>query len=138
MIVYTNSAGEIKDVNTTTDPTLTAQEITDGTFDGMSTALICCYRVTVQDGVVVSKTPYIDSRLLEHIDQLGKQTEAITPWTASKTAYVDDTEVTFTDVPQGNTSVYMDTPHTYVRDGSRVTVRFEALTESKEVTISII
>lgn len=144
MIVYTNSAGEIKDVNTTTDPTLTAQEITDGTFDGMSTALICCYRVTVQDGVVVSKTPYIDSRLLEHIDQLGKQTEAITPWTASKTAYIDDTEVTFTDAPQGNVSVYMtdkdgqNVPCTFERVYNGIKVAFEKRNSLAEVNISII
>lgn len=141
MIVYTNSAGEIKDVNTTTDPTLTAQEITDGTFDGMSTALICCYRVTVQDGVVVSKTPYIDSRLLEHIDQLGKQTEAITPWTASKTAYIDDTSVTFYEVPTGNVTVYIggySGNYTVNRVQDRLTVEFEPLTEATEVTINII
>ena len=138
MIVFINSAGEIKDVNTTTDPTLTAQEITDGTFDGMSTALICCYRVTVQDGVVVSKTPYIDSRLLEHIDQLGKQTEAITPKQYTKTAYIDDTECIFTEVPTGNMTVYCSVPHTVERDGDRVVVRFEPLEEVTEVTISII
>ena len=138
MIVFINSAGEIKDVNTTTDPTLTAQEITDGTFDGMSTALICCYRVTVQDGVVVSKTPYIDSRLLEHIDQLGKQTEAITPKQYTKTAYIEDTEVVFTGVPNGNMTVYCSVPHTVERDGDRVVVRFEPLEEVTEVTISII
>lgn len=62
----------------------------------------------------------------------------ITPWTASKTAYIDDTEVTFTDVPQGSMSVYMDTPHTYVRDGDRVVVKFEPLEEVTEVTISIV
>lgn len=62
----------------------------------------------------------------------------ITPWTASKTAYIDDTEVTFTDVPQGSMSVCMDAPHTYVRDGDRVVVKFEPLEEVIEVTISII
>ena len=92
----------------------------------------------MQDGKVIMMTPYVDSRLIEHIDQLGKQTEAITPWTASKTAYIDDTSVSFENVPNGNMSVYMDTPHTYVRDGSRVTVSFERLEEVTEVTISIV
>lgn len=77
--------------------------------------------------LIVAKTDDTTSRVTE-----------ITPWTASKTAYIDDTEITFTDVPQGNTSVYMDTPHTYVRDGDRVVVRFEPLEEVTEVTISII
>lgn len=64
----------------------------------------------------------------------------ITPWTASKTAYIDDTSVSFENVPTGNMSVYVGgVNHTlFERDGDRVTVRFEALTESKEVTISII
>ena len=71
-------------------------------------------------------------------DDTASKVVEITPWTASKTAYIDDTEVTFTDVPQGSMSVYMDAPHTYVRDGSRVVVRFEPLEEVTEVTISII
>lgn len=71
-------------------------------------------------------------------DDTASKVVEITPWTASKTAYIDDTEITFTDVPQGNTSVYMDTPHTYVRDGDRVTVKFEPLEEVTEVTISIV
>lgn len=71
-------------------------------------------------------------------DDTASRVTEITPWTASKTAYIDDTEVTFTDVPQGSMSVYMDTPHTYVRDGSRVAVHFEPLEEVIEVTISII
>lgn len=62
----------------------------------------------------------------------------ITPWTASKTAYIDDTEVVFTDVPRGNMTVYCTVPHTVERDGDRVTVRFEPLEEVVEVTISII
>lgn len=106
----------------------------------MSEALICCYKVTVVDGVVVMRTPYVPSAVLESIDRLGKQTEAITPWTASKTAYIDDTSVSFENVPQGNMSVYVGgVNHTlFEREGDRVVVRFEALTESKEVTISII
>lgn len=72
-------------------------------------------------------------------DTANKVTE-ITPWTASKTAYIDDTSVSFENVPSGNMSVYVGgVNHSlFERDGDRVTVRFEALTESKEVTISII
>lgn len=64
----------------------------------------------------------------------------ITPWTASKTAYIDDTSVIFENVPQGNMSVYVGgVNHTlFERDGDRVTVKFEPLEEVIEVTISII
>lgn len=138
MIVFTNENGEIKDVGTTTDPTLTPQEVTDGSFDGMSVALICCYKVVIDNGNVVMRTPYIDSRLLDHIDQLGKQVQAVTPYTLTKTAYIDDTECVFTGIPNGNMTVYCTVPHTTEIDGDRVTVSFEPLEEVIEVTISII
>ena len=138
MKVYVNERNEIHEVNTCSDPSLIELEVTDGTFDGWSEAKICCYKATVQDGNVTMLTPYVDSRLIEHIDQLGRQTEAITPWTASKTAYIDDTECIFTEVPTGNMTVYCSVPHTVERDGDRVAVKFEPLEEVAEVTISII
>lgn len=140
MLIFVNDRGEIHDVNTTTDPKLTPIEVTDGSLDDMSEALICCYRVKVEDGVVVMRTPYVPSTVLESIDRLGKQTEAITPWTASKTAYIDDTSVSFENVPNGNMSVYVGgVNHSlFERDGDRVVVRFEPLEEVTEVTISII
>lgn len=77
MILYVNERNEVKDVNTTTDPSLTALEVLDegNPFSGWSVARICCYKVSVKDGHIVMFTPYVDSRLLEHIDQLGKQVE---------------------------------------------------------------
>lgn len=140
MKIYVNERNEIHEVNTWSDPSLTELEVTDGTFDGWSEAKICCYKVSVLYGKVTMMTPYVDSRLIEHIDQLGKQTEAITPWTASKTAYIDDTSVSFENVPNGNMSVYVGgVNHSlFERDGDRVTVRFEPLEEVTEVTISII
>lgn len=138
MLIFVNERGEIHDVNTTKDPKLTPIEVTDGSLDDMSEALICCYKVTVVDGVVEMRTPYVPSTVLESIDRLGKATEAITPTTITKTAYIDDTSVTFTDVPSGNLTVYLAIPHTVERDGDRVTVYFEPLEEVTEVTISII
>lgn len=140
MKIYVNERNEIHEVNTCSDPSLIELEVTDGTFDGWSEAKICCYKATVQDGNVTMMTPYVDSRLIEHIDQLGKQTEAITPWTASKMAYIDDTSVSFENVPQGNMSVYVGgVNHTlFERDGDRVTVRFEPLEEVAEVAINVI
>ena len=138
MLIFVNERGEIHDVNTTTDPKLTPIEVTDGSLDGMSEALICCYRVKVEDGVVVMRTPYVPSVVLESIDRLGKQTEAITPKQYTKTAYIEDTEVVFTGVPSGNMTVYCTVPHTVERDGDRVAVKFEPLEEVTEVTISIV
>ena len=71
-------------------------------------------------------------------DDTASKVVEITPWTASKTAYIDDTECIFTEVPAGNMTVYCTVPHTVERDGDRVTVRFEPLEEVTEVTISII
>lgn len=138
MLIFVNERGEIHDVNTTTDPKLTPIEVTDGSLDDMSEALICCYRVKVEDGVVVMRTPYVPSTVLESIDRLGKQTEAITPKQYTKTAYIDDTECIFTEVLTGNMTVYCSVPHTVERDDDRVTVKFEPLEEVTEVTISIV
>ena len=77
MLIYQNSKLEIHDVgvNSKADPSLHEVEVVDGTFDGWSTAKICCYRAEVVDGNVVMLTPYVDSRLIEHIDQLGSGVE---------------------------------------------------------------
>ena len=138
MLIFVNDRGEIHDVNTTTDPKLIPIEVTDGSLDDMSEALICCYKVTVVDGVVTMRTPYVPSIVLESIDRLGQQVEAVTPWSETKTAYIDDTECVFTNVPNGNVSAYIGVPHTVEREGDRVIVRFEPLEEVMDVTINII
>ena len=71
-------------------------------------------------------------------DDTANKVVEITPWTASKTAYIDDTECIFTEVPTGNMTVYCTVPHTVERDGDRVVVKFEPLEEVTEVTISIV
>ena len=143
MKIYVNEKGEIHDVDTNTlsDPTLTEVEVDDNSFDGMSKAMICCFKVKVTDGQIMSTTPYVDSRLIDHIDQLGKQVEAVTPTTMTKTAYTDDTYVTFYEVPTGNVTVYIggySGNYTVNRVQDRLTVEFEPLEEVTEVTISII
>lgn len=64
----------------------------------------------------------------------------ITPYTETKTAYIGDTEVVFTNVPQGNLSVYFDTPTDYAinRESNNIEVSFEPLEDVTTVTISII
>lgn len=76
MKLFVNGKNEIKDVNTTTDTSLIEIDVVDDAevnpFVGWSTAKICCYKVTVSNGMITSMTPYVDSRLIEHIDNLGK------------------------------------------------------------------
>lgn len=69
---------------------------------------------------------------------LRDQITEITPWTASKTAYIGDTEAVFTDVPSGNLTVYLTIPYTVERMDNRVTVRFDTLEEVTDIAISII
>lgn len=71
-------------------------------------------------------------------DDTANKVVEITPWTATKTAYIEDTECIFDGVPNGNMTVYCSVPHTIERDGDKVAVKFEPLDEVTEVTISII
>lgn len=79
MYISVNKKGEIKQVGVSTDPNLTSLYVNEDAeffpFAGWSAAKICCYKVRVVDGIIMMMTPYVDSRLLEHFDQLGKQTE---------------------------------------------------------------
>lgn len=65
------------------------------------------------------------------------QIDELTPWTASKTAYIDDTEIAFDNVPTGNLTVFFDKDYEVDRIGDKVVISFEALTEVKEITIMI-
>ena len=145
MILYVNERNEIKDVNQTTDTSLIPLEVndTDNPFIGWSVAKICCYKVNVKDGMVTMMTPYVDSRLLEHIDQLGKQVEAVTPYMDSQRAYIGDTSVVFENIKNGLITIYCETdsglviPTKSEKSGDRLTVSFDTLEEPATVTISI-
>jgi len=75
MKVYCNDRLEIMDVGSTLDTTLTEYEVPDEDFEGWSIAKICCYKIYVSLGKYCGFSPYVDSRLIQHIEQLGKQTE---------------------------------------------------------------
>ena len=77
MKVYVDNEQKIRAVNSTDDTSLTELIINDETnpFKDWSEAKICCYKVTVSDGYVTMMTPYIDSRLIESIDRLGRTGE---------------------------------------------------------------
>ena len=114
MILFVDSENKVRAVNHTEDSTLTPLYVNENDttypFDGWSTAKICCYQVSVQDGIVTMMTPYVDSKMLDTIDMMGHQIDSVTPVTRTKTAYIDDTEVVFFDVPNGNYNVTFDKP----------------------------
>ena len=64
----------------------------------------------------------------------------ITPYTESKTAYIDDMEVVFANVPAGNISVFTSNSISFqvARLDNSVAVRFDPLEEVTTITISII
>lgn len=109
MIVFVDSESKIRAVNKTTDENLTPLFIDETNemypFKGWSVAKICCYKVSVQNGVVTMYTPYVDSRLLDQIDMMGHSIEAASPYEVVESASAGDSEVIFTGVPEGVTSV---------------------------------
>jgi hypothetical protein len=78
-----------------------------------------------------------------YIDYFTPQKESLMPYTETKTAYIDDTEVIFTDVPTGNLSVYLSDTNggfpsfTVERVLDTIMVHFEPLEYVTKVTISI-
>ena len=79
MIVFINSQNEIKDVNTTTDATLTPIEMPkDNPFDNWTVAKILCHKLYLtDDGKYKGFYPAVDTRIIEHIDRLGNTDKAI-------------------------------------------------------------
>ena len=107
MIVFVDGDSKIRAVDKTSDMSLTPLYIKDETnpFNGWSKAKICCYMVTVDNGVVTMMTPYVDSRLLDQIDMMGHSIEDQAPFEDNATASYGDEEVIFTGVPNGVVTV---------------------------------
>ena len=82
----------------------------------------------------------------ERMNELGKRIDNftnkriddITPYTDTKTAYIGDTSVTFTDTPTGNLTVYFPYEYTIERLSDRIIISFEELEEVTDITISIL
>jgi len=144
MILYVDSENKIRAVNTTTDASLKALYVDETNlmfpFKGWSTAKICCYMVEVSDGVVTMMTPYVDSRCLEFVDQMGHSIDNVTPYKETKKGYYGEKEKTFYNVPSGNITVFLDGyngAYTVSRVAKRVKIEFEALTKETDITIMI-
>lgn len=79
LTVFVNDRNEIKDVNVTEDENLTPIEIDEEVFKDWSVAKICCYKLILRKGKFAGFTPYIDTRIIDHIDRLSqKATESDT------------------------------------------------------------
>ena len=145
MTVYVDSESKIRDVGSTKDTFLKELYIndSDNPFKGWSSAKICCYKVTVENGIVTMMTPYVDSRNFEMVDNLDRQITEAEPYTATQSVSCGDIEVVFEDVPEGILSVsIVDSEGEsivpfYKRDGNDVIVAFESLTYAADVTISV-
>lgn len=71
------------------------------------------------------------------VDDSANKIVDLTPYTETKTAYIDDTEIVFTDVPNGNLSVFGIDNFSMTKDNGRLILTFEPLEEVTEITISI-
>lgn len=77
LVVFVNERNEIKDVGFTEDENLTPIEIdNDSPLASWSIAKVCCHKVILHDGKYAGFTPYVDTKIIEHIERLGnKNTE---------------------------------------------------------------
>ncbi len=71
------------------------------------------------------------------VDDSANKIVELTPYTETKTAYIGDTEIVFTDVPNGNLSVFGIDNFSMTKDNGRLILTFEPLEEVTEITISI-
>jgi hypothetical protein len=147
MILYVDNENKVRAVNTTTDTSLTPLYVDENNesfpFKGMSNEGICCYKVTVNEGVITMFTPYKDSRLIGPIDDLGHKIDKIMPYEETKTVSYGDTEIMFENVPQGNLTVLVKDSegnypiHHATRKDDVVKVEFAPLEYAADVTITI-
>lgn len=71
------------------------------------------------------------------LSNLNNRITAITPYEQTKTAYYGEVEKVFYGVPKGVLTVHMDGEYTVERIEDRVTVKFERLAETKNITIMV-
>lgn len=88
-------------------------------------------------GTPTPPAPSAIDRLNARVNQLNAEVTEITPFTETKTAYYGEVEKVFYGVPTGVLTVNMDADYTVERVEDRVTVRFDRLTDTKEITIIV-
>lgn len=93
---------------------------------------------SLQEAFLQSQSNQAESQ--GQIDNTTNKVDRIEPTTYTKTAYIGDTEVVFTDVPSGNLTVFTDNliEYSMAKDNDRVTISFEPLSEVTTITISIV
>ena len=123
MVVFVNSKGEIKDVGSTKQVDLVGIVLRDeeNPFKDWSIAKICCYRIETFDGYVTMMTPYVDTRIIEHIDQLGKQVD-------NNTSGIQTNSVDIVTTQEGLAETYEET-------ATSITQLEEALVEVYEIIV---
>lgn len=91
MILFINNKNEIKDVNTTDDNSLTSIEIEDenNPFVDWSVAKICCYALNLENGKYKGFYPYVDTRIIEHLNKLSIQNTSLQIQQVSTQAQLD-------------------------------------------------
>lgn len=91
MKIYVNHKNEIKDVGTTKDESLIEYVINDemNPFANWSVAKICCFKAEVENGYVTMLTPYVSTIIIDQLDRLGKENEALKKENASTQAQLD-------------------------------------------------
>jgi hypothetical protein len=99
------------------------------------------------NGIAINSAPYhitgtaelvgaVDDVLIRYVDT-GTVVFNMKPYTETKTAYYGESEKVFYNVPQGNITVFFDNDYSVSRLDGTVTIRFEAVTENKDITIMI-
>lgn len=127
------------------------------TFNGYSTLFVACY-VKAEDSISIelinediqSQIDNIDrnvedmgENMQSQINGVRNDVENITPIVLVKDAYIEDTSITFTDVPNGSVSVdTIDTEGNQIdydmhREGNSITLTFEPLKYVTTITLTI-
>lgn len=102
---------------------------------------------TVQEDIIELPTgtnaplqPSAIDKVNARVSKLNTQVNEITPYTETKQAYVDDTEIEF-DFREGNITAFVadgQIPCNVLVEDKKIKVSFEALEEPAKVTISIL
>jgi hypothetical protein len=70
----------------------------------------------------------------DKLEYLGLQI----PYSDTKKAYIGDSEITFTNVPSGNITVYFPYEYSLEKVSDRVIISFAELEEVTDITISVL